>query len=149
MPDEVPFEEPSPFADVREGERASPARREGRDEGGWRRWSPYVAGVAASLVTTAVVVYFVVDWTTAKGTLTLEVDQPGALVYLDGQRWAGDVPGGMKAVRIPVREGRHEVKVVKEGFRPQTREFWFRKGAPQPIVQVRLAPPKKPARPGS
>jgi hypothetical protein len=150
MPD-VPTEEPSPFEDVRDGERttASVRRRQEEGSGGWRRRIPYVAGILASLVTTVIVVLLVMEYTTAKGTLVVEIDQPGAQVYLDGVKWKGEVAGGLKPIEIPIREGNHELRVVKEGFRTHTREIIFRKGQARPIVQVRLKPALKPARPGS
>lgn len=129
-----------PFADV-DDSSARPPRRPRR--GGSPTWLPYVLGLLASLVTTLIVVVIVLDSTTVKGHLSLEIDQAGTTIQVDGSRWNGDTPGGFKPIRIPIREGRHEVHVSKTGYQPETREFELRRGKPEPIVQIRLRPLKK------
>ncbi|MFO0878662.1 MAG: PEGA domain-containing protein [Gemmataceae bacterium] len=129
-----------PFEDVNQSDARQGRARRPR---GGATWLPYVLGILASLATTLLVVVLVLDSTTVKGSLTLEVDQAGATIHLDGKKWSTETPGGLKPIKIPVREGRHEVHVAKGGFVAETREFEIRRDQPNPIIQVRLRPSKK------
>src|SRR5688572_24993909 len=65
-----------PFDDMTDTQPASTGRRARatrRENEAWRTWLPYVGGILASLVTTVIVVVLVMEYTTGKTTLQIEI----------------------------------------------------------------------------
>jgi WD40 repeat protein len=71
--------------------------------------------------------------------VVLEVDQPGALVQVDGQDITVHVPGDNQPVEIKAEPGRHRLRISKQGFEVVTREVELKSGKSPPI-RVRLEP---------
>jgi hypothetical protein len=75
------------------------------------------------LVGAAVVGGIILSLKTQQGVVLLEVDQPGAQVFLDGQQLNVKVPGDDEPIRIDLPdEKEHELKVTKGGFETVTRQ---------------------------
>ncbi len=87
---------------------------------------------------------------TPKGEMliVLEIDQPGAEVFVDGDKISVTVPGGGKSVEIKAEPGLHKLRIRKEGFEVVTREVELKAGKSKPI-KVRLDPVKVAARPSA
>jgi serine/threonine protein kinase len=98
-----------------------------------------LAGVLASLVTTALLALIVLKMQTPEGEVTLEIDQADAAVSIDGREIKIRVPGDMKPIEIKVMEGERTLEVKKDGFRTETRKFDYRKGDKK-VVTVRMTP---------
>jgi serine/threonine protein kinase len=96
-----------------------------------------VAGLAAVPALYLAGVLFKVR--TASGTLVVEVDQPGAEVFVNGKHMTITPSGESEPVLITVEEGRHQLTVLKGGFETYTREFTWKVGDTTPI-KVRLEP---------
>jgi len=103
-----------------------------------RRWlAAGVAGLVALGVVLVAATVFKVK--TKKGTLIVEINQPGAEVSLDGTRITVVNPQDKEPVRIEVDEGRHVLKVTKGGFETETHHFSLKQGDTESI-RVRLEP---------
>jgi tetratricopeptide (TPR) repeat protein len=81
---------------------------------------------------------FVLRTKTKAGTLVVEVDQLGAEVFIDGQRYTITRPGEEPVV-VEVQEGTRQLKVVRGGFETFTREFKVKAGEKE-TIRVRLEP---------
>ena len=102
----------------------------GRNRGG--RFDPL--GLAGFLLRGVIFKY-----ETPAGTVTVEVDQPGAVVTLDAKQTLSLHPAdGGEAVRCAVT-GKHTLEVERASFRIFTKEFVLNEGEPNRIG-VRLEP---------
>jgi formylglycine-generating enzyme required for sulfatase activity/serine/threonine protein kinase len=99
------------------------------------------------VVAVALLLGIVLRAKTAAGTLVVEIDQPGAEVYVDGHRYSITPAGDREPVQVEVQEGTRQLKVVKGGFETFTRAFAIKSGDKQ-VVRVRLEPVATP-RPAS
>jgi WD40 repeat protein len=92
-----------------------------------------VAAVAALVLTVGP------RFKTKAGTLVVDVDQPGADVYVDGQRCDARRAGDAEQIMVEVQDGARQLKVVKDGFETFTREFDVKPGDKE-TISVRLKP---------
>jgi serine/threonine protein kinase len=74
---------------------------------------------------------------TAEGVVVLEIDQPGAEVFVDGNKINVIVPGDDKPIEIKTEPGKHKLRISKEGFVAVAKEIEFQTGKSEPI-KVRL-----------
>jgi hypothetical protein len=75
---------------------------------------------------------------TPAGIVVLEIDQPGAQVFVDGNKISVQVPGDEQPLQIEVEQGgAHWLKVTKGGFQAFTKEITLQPGKPERI-QVKL-----------
>jgi hypothetical protein len=108
-----------------------------------------LAGFGAALVAVALGAWllaatvFKVKVKTAEGEvfIVLEIDQPGAEVFVDGGKVSVTVPGDNKPVEIKVEPGLHNLRIRKEGFEVVTTEVELKAGKSKPI-KFRLEPVK-------
>jgi hypothetical protein len=115
-------------------------RSGGRKKRGTASKLPYLIGgglLLAALFSVLLVV--MLQGKPKDGVLVVEVDQPGAEVYVDGRRHAITRPDGKEPVSIKVQEGSRQLKVVKGGFETFTREVTVKPGGKE-NVRVRLEP---------
>jgi hypothetical protein len=93
--------------------------------------------VAVALLAGGVALYL----HTGEGTLVLEVDEPDARVFIDGQRVGANLPRD----ELAVPAGRHTLWVEKEGFVAHTDEFEVLRGgrAERVVRMVRLTAPRQ------
>ncbi len=75
---------------------------------------------------------------TPDGALVVEVDEPGAEVYVDGVRFGGAWADDGKTATVPARPGRRKVEVKKEEFTPYTEEAALEDGKPALVVHAHL-----------
>jgi hypothetical protein len=73
----------------------------------------------------------------ADGTLIVDVNEPNADVYVDGQRAAVAWGNGGKRAEVRVRPGTHKVEVKKDGFTPYEEEVTLG-GGRQETIRARL-----------
>ena len=78
---------------------------------------------------------------TPVGTLVIEVDQPGAEVSVDNDKFTITTAPDKSPVEIRVDEGEHALVVTKDGFESVTRKFAIKSGQKE-ILRVHLEPPK-------
>jgi hypothetical protein len=72
--------------------------------------------------------------------VVLEIDQPGAELFVDEQKRTNAVPGDYKPVEIKVKPGRHKLRISKAGFEDFTQNVEFRSGKTESIrVRLKLA----------
>ena len=71
--------------------------------------------------------------------VVLEIEQPGAEVFVDGAKVRVTVPGDNKPVEIQVEPGQHKLRISKGGFVAVTRDIELKTGKSNPI-RVRLEP---------
>ena len=83
---------------------------------------------------------------TVKGEafVVLEIEQPGAEVFVDGDRISVTVPGDNKPVEIQVEPGQHKLRISKDGFVAVTRDIELKTGKSD-AIRVRLEPVPKAA----
>ena len=106
-----------------------------------RRGSPR-SWAALGLVLLALVVIWaaaVFRFKTRDGTIVLEIDQPGAEVFVDGQRIRVSGVGDNKPVEIQAEPGRHKLRISKEGFTAVTNDIELPLGKTAQMA-VRLVP---------
>ncbi len=97
------------------------------------------SGMVLAMVAMAVVLGVMLRSKVKEGTLLVEVDQPGAEVYVDDQLRHTIGPIGDEQVEVGVPEGRRLLKVAKSGFKTFTKEFIV-KGGGKETIRVRLDP---------
>jgi WD40 repeat protein len=128
--------------------RPAPKKRPGR-RGRLPLWARVAGGTAAA----AAVIAFLMalrppggnadpppePLTDEKAFVVLQIDQPGADVFIDGTKIAVNVPGGGKPIKIGVEPGRYALRVSKDGFRPHARKIRLKAGDSDPI-KVALEP---------
>jgi hypothetical protein len=154
---------PEERAAVRDPGSASTLKKTGKGKHGrkrlqspawWQRPGP-LAGVAAAFLALSVGIWLLagvifktrVRTVEGEAYVVLEVDQPGAEVRVDGDRFTVSVPGDNKPIEIKVAPGRHQLQISKDGFMAVTQNIELRTGQAEPI-KVRLEPiPVAPARP--
>ncbi len=73
-------------------------------------------------------------------TVIVEVDQPDAIVEIDGKKIPIKSPDDKGPFTVEVDEGRHELKVTKAGFEPFTRAFTAKAGDRE-AIKVHLEKP--------
>src|SRR5579884_1632391 len=73
----------------------------------------------------------------AKAFVVLEIDQPGAKVFIEGQRDPIVILDGKKEIELT--PGLHRLRTSKDGFEDDTRPIELNPGANRPI-QIRLKP---------
>jgi formylglycine-generating enzyme required for sulfatase activity len=76
---------------------------------------------------------------TPQGTLVIEVNEPGAEVYVDGERVAVAWAAGGTRAEIRVKPGTHQVNVKKDGFSVDGKELTFKDGD-RVVFTARLLP---------
>ncbi|MCC6419073.1 MAG: protein kinase [Gemmataceae bacterium] len=103
-----------------------------------RRVLPWLGAAAAGLLGALWVAGVIFRVQTPAGTLVIEVDQPGAAVFLNNRKYELKIPGG-EPITVEVDEGKHELKVTKGGFETFTKQFAVRAGGKE-TVKVRLEP---------
>ncbi len=83
---------------------------------------------------------------TVKGEafVVLEIEQPGAEVFVDEDRISVTVPGDNKPVKIQVEPGQHKLRISKDGFVALTRDIELTTGKSD-AIRVRLEPVPKAA----
>ena len=96
-------------------------------------------GLALAAVIAVLLLTVVLRVKTTAGTLVVEVDQPGAEVYVDGQRYTLTRPGDKEPIQVEVQEGTRQLKVVKGGFETFTKDFTVKSGDKE-TIRVRLEP---------
>jgi serine/threonine protein kinase/formylglycine-generating enzyme required for sulfatase activity len=121
--------------------KATPSPAEQDRQTRKRRW--WVAGVVAVMFLLGVVVpaAVVLRVQAPKGTLVLEIEQPGAEVLVDGNKVKIQEKDGREIARIEVTDEKpHQLKVTnKDGFTIYTREFTIKDAKAGPI-KVALVP---------
>jgi formylglycine-generating enzyme required for sulfatase activity/tetratricopeptide (TPR) repeat protein len=105
----------------------------------WRLPLMIGGGVALAAILAVVLLTVVLRVKTTAGTLVVEVDQPGAEVFVDGQRYTITRPGDKEPIQVEVQEGMRQLKVVKGGFETFTKEFTVKSGDKE-TIRVRLEP---------
>ncbi len=113
------------------------SRRQSQEKRKIPAWVVYSAGIAACLLTTALLAWLVLTVTTDKGKVIIEIDQPGAVVSVDGRTINILVKGDKTPIEIKVGEGTHTLEVKKDGFETKTEAFTYRKGK-DTVLKVRL-----------
>ena len=108
-------------------------RRARRRRTGWR----IALGVAVTglLALAAVVLRLATD----RGTLVLELDHPDAAVTIDGRQVSMQIQG--ESLQIALPSGKHEMLVVKDGFKAYTDRFTMERGE-RVVLKVHLEPPR-------
>lgn len=103
---------------------------------------------------------FVVLWAggifkvqTKEGILVLQVNEPGAEVFVDGEQIDVTWDKGGKSARLSVAPGERKIKVTKDGFSVVGKKLTFKVGASE-IFKATLQPKdeareKEPASPGT
>jgi HEAT repeat protein/tetratricopeptide (TPR) repeat protein len=113
------------------------------------------AAAAVFALAAAIVLMLVLRFRTA-GTLVVEVDQPGAWVYVDGKQVAVTQFGDKERIEVQVPEGLRQLRVVKNGFTMFTKDFTIKSAAtetiqvrlePAPVAAIGARPPRLPERP--
>jgi hypothetical protein len=121
---------------VRAGAKPRPAP--GTVAVGWR-WAA-VGGAVALLVGMGVGAWWLakalLPAKPAAGAVLLEIDQPGAEVFVDGRQWTVTLAGDKEPSRIELPEGQHELKVTRDGFETYTTAIAFRPGQTERIRAV-------------
>jgi tetratricopeptide (TPR) repeat protein len=85
---------------------------------------PWVLSILGAIMASLTIVYFVVIRVNTKvGTVVIEVDQPSAEVYIDGNLIMVTSPTEKDPIEVKVAEGSHELKVSKGGFQGYTQKF--------------------------
>ncbi len=99
---------------------AQPAKK----SSGWDRKRLLIVGgaVGAGLLAAAILAAVVFKLRTKDGTLLVEVNQPDAVVQVDGNVEITQ-PGGKGAISISVDPGKHRLKVEKDGFQFFAQDF--------------------------
>jgi WD40 repeat protein len=69
--------------------------------------------------------------------VVFEIDQPGAEVFVDGDKFNVTVPGDNKPLEIRVEPGQHKLRISKDGFVAYTRDIELTTGKFGPF-RVRL-----------
>lgn len=81
-----------------------------------------------------------------EGTLVIDVNEPGAEVFVDNERvtltWADAENGGQQA-EVNVQPGEHRIKITKNGFSVAAKKLTFREGYRE-IFTAKLVPADKP-----
>jgi len=99
--------------------------------------------LAAGLVLWAAGVFKV---KTKDGILVIEVNEPGAIVFIDGEKvtvtWGDGEKGGHEAV-VNVQPGDHKVRVTKKGFSVAARKLTFKEGDRE-VFNAELMPAEMP-----
>ena len=137
------------------GQRPASARSAKSQPGatGWRRHWPWVAGGAGLLVLgITLLVAFGLGGDKPAPTLVLEINEPGAEVFIDGKPISFPADDEKKPLRIKVAEGKHQIKVTKSDFEAFTRTVTVAAGATETIPvtlepKVAVARVPKPAEP--
>jgi hypothetical protein len=125
----------------------SRSRKSNPPPGAWATRWPVLVGIAAVVLGLAGALVTVVVLGTPPPTaerrtaLVVEIDQPGALVQVDGRAQEITVPGGNQPVEIPAEPGRHELLISKDGFEAVTRDVELKPGESN-AFRVRLDPVK-------
>jgi hypothetical protein len=118
---------------------AAPVRAASRPTAG-RRWAALAAAAALLLILLAVGAWWLVGAlppaSLPPGAVLLEIDQPGAAVFVDGWPWTGPLPGDGEPLRIELPEGPHELKVTRAGFEPYTGKITSRPGQTERLRAV-------------
>lgn len=111
-------------------------------------------GMAAAMLLAGLLVLWaagVFKIKTSHGTLIVEVNEPDAEVYVDGEKatvsWGDGEKGGRQAI-ITVQPGDHKIKIAKSGFSAVAKELTFKDGKKQ-VFTARLVPRGKPATAGN
>jgi serine/threonine protein kinase len=143
--DSSPFDLPATLPTIERArapkrKKASPARK-----------TIWVACIAAGLLATVLFGTVVLMLTMAgEDKVVVHIDQPDAEVFVDGKKMSIRVPGEMKPIQVPVAEGKHTLRVSKDGFVAYTEYFDHRKGEGKPIqVRLKSLPKEPPPRPQS
>jgi formylglycine-generating enzyme required for sulfatase activity/serine/threonine protein kinase len=104
-------------------------------------------GAVVALVCAVALAAVVLRPGTRVGTLVVEIDQPGAEVYVDGKRHATSATGDSVPIQIEVLEGIRQLRVVKGGFETYTRQLTIAPGGKE-TLRVTLEPSQVAARAG-
>jgi formylglycine-generating enzyme required for sulfatase activity/predicted Ser/Thr protein kinase len=104
---------------------------------------PWLIGGAALLLAGLVGSYFlasiILRVETKAGTVLLEIDQKDADVFVDGEKIIIGRPGDKNTITVEAKEGKHLLRVTKEGFEAWTNEITFRDNEPN-RVKISLTP---------
>jgi tRNA A-37 threonylcarbamoyl transferase component Bud32 len=130
----------APWADLDTGAKARAAKPA---FGNRRRMLAAIALLAALGLGGWLLAGLVFRVQTPQGTIVLEVNQPDADVFVDGQKITVQVPGDDKPFEITAAPGQHRLQISKAGFVAVTREIELKTGKAEPI-RVRLDPVKAP-----
>jgi serine/threonine protein kinase len=112
----------------------------------YRRWRVLACSGAAVValglgtwLLAAVILKTRVKTVDGEAHLVLEIDQPGAEVLVDGQKYTINVPGEEHPVEITALPGKRTLEVKKGGFKAYTREIELTTEKAGPI-KVKLEP---------
>ena len=124
-----------------------------------KKW-PIIAGVAVCLLLAALGVLWasgVFKLKTADGILVVQVNEPNAEVFVDGDRMTVSWNDGGTKAEIHVKPGTRKVEVKKDGFSVDGKELTFKDGdrevftarlLPEPrVANADQPPPEKPSPP--
>jgi len=115
---------------------------------------PWVLGAAAVLLAAYFLATIVLRVDTKAGTVLLEIDQKDAEVSVDGGKITLGPPGDKDTITVEAKEGKHLLRVTKEGFEAWTDDITFRANEPyririslKPVVVPQNLPKDKPEPP--
>jgi formylglycine-generating enzyme required for sulfatase activity len=143
----------SPLAALTDSPSPQMAKGNGAGKGEAAWWRPVLlAGVGTVVLVlgvwllAAVVLKARVKTSYGKARIELDVDQPGAEVFVDGERVRVSEPGDPQPLEIGVAAGKHVLEVKKAGFRDYASAVEVAGGNALPI-KVRLEEREKRPRP--
>jgi len=107
-----------------------------------RRWRTgrFIA-LSVALTSLLLLAAVVLRLATDRGTLVLELEHPDAAVTIDGRQVSLQIEG--ESMQIVLPSGKHELLVVKDGFKTYTDNFTMQRGE-RVVLKVRLEPPPRP-----
>jgi serine/threonine protein kinase len=77
----------------------------------------------------------------AEAIVVLEIDQPGAEIFVDGRKISVHVPGENQPIEIKVEPGRpHKLRISKHGFEAVTQDIELKTGQKASPIKIRLEP---------
>jgi formylglycine-generating enzyme required for sulfatase activity len=135
--------EPAPGAGPKKAKRGRAVAAAGR-----RRNLPILVGVAACFLLAGLVVLWaggVIRMKTADGTLVVQVNEPNADVFVDGERMTVSWNDGGTKAELHVRPGARKVEVKKDGFSVDGKDLTIRDGDRE-IFTARLLPDRRGAK---
>ena len=96
--------------------------------------------VAAGIAFVALLLTITIIIRTPKGTLIVEVSEPGAKIEVDGEEVTITTPDDKERVKVRVADGEHTLKISKGGFRTYTRQFTIESGGKESISVELMRP---------